>query len=50
MSRWLIFLVLALQTVAAHAHKPSDSYLALRPDGERIRSVGLPRDLTTPSA
>ncbi len=36
MSRWLIFLVLALQTVAAHAHKPSDSYLALRPDGERI--------------
>ncbi|MBI3524103.1 MAG: HupE/UreJ family protein [Betaproteobacteria bacterium] len=39
MRRWLIFLifpVLALQTVAAHAHKPSDSYLVLRPDGEHI--------------
>lgn len=36
MRRWLVFFALALQCVVAQAHKPSDSYLALRPDGERI--------------
>ena len=36
MNRWLVFLTLLLQVIAADAHKPSDSYLALRPDGQQI--------------
>lgn len=34
--RFLLALTLALFAVAAHAHKPSDSYLTLNADGERI--------------
>ncbi len=39
MKLWLVFLALALQCMAANvaiAHKPSDSYLALKPEGERV--------------
>ena len=36
MRRWLLCLVLALHVASAAAHKPSDSYLILQPDGERI--------------
>jgi len=36
MRRLLAFLALGLQVAAADGHKPSDSYLALRPDGQQI--------------
>ena len=36
MNRWLVFLALLVQGIAADAHKPSDSYLALRPDGQQV--------------
>lgn len=36
MTRWLAIILLAWHMVAAHAHKPSDSYLALRPDNGRV--------------
>ena len=36
MRRWLVPLLLAVLASAAHAHKPSDSYLAIRADGTKI--------------
>ena len=36
MRRCLALLLLALLASAAHAHKPSDSYLAIRADGTRV--------------
>jgi hypothetical protein len=36
MRRWLALLLLVLLASAAHAHKPSDSYLSIRADGSRI--------------
>ena len=36
MKRWLLTLALVLHALAAQAHKPSDSYLTLRPEGERV--------------
>jgi len=38
MNRWLLWLALALQVMPVQAHKPSDSYLMLRPEGERIEA------------
>lgn len=36
MRRWLSFLLVLLSAMVAEAHKPSDSYLVVRTDGERL--------------